>query len=170
MNSSFRSTIKMSLLTLHNMFHLVFTVQSAVFVSAGWMVLTSFRILHAMFKHYCQTSVICNPVPTENNTRPWCRAVCLHKLVWDLALKVYSCLSLPWRQPPGGSSGLQTTMQPLLAALAEAMHVGEVLGEIILPVVLQVLLVALEQLGSAGLWRDPTGRQAGPWHVQDDGG
>lgn len=52
---------------------------------------------------------------------------------------------LPWRQP------LQTTLQPLLAALAEAVHVVEVLGEIILPLLLQVLLVALEQLGSAGL-------------------
>lgn len=61
--------------------------------------------------------------------------------------------SLPtlWRHSSADSPGLHTALQPLLAALAEAVHLGEVLGEIVLLVVLQVLLVALEQLGSTGL-------------------
>ena len=42
-------------------------------------------------------------------------------------------------------------LQPLLAALAEAVHLGEILSEIVLPFILQVLLVALEQLGGIGL-------------------
>lgn len=56
----------------------------------------------------------------------------------------------------------KTTLEPLLAVLAEVLHVCDVLGEVLLPVLLQVLLVALEQFGSTAFRGDPTSGQAGP--------
>lgn len=45
---------------------------------------------------------------------------------------------------------VSTTISCVLAVLAEAVHVGEVLGQTVLALLLQVLLVALEKFGSAG--------------------
>lgn len=99
-------------------------------------------------------------VPTENTTTDQISEQCNCRNWFEIwSLKVFTHLET---KPPVCSPGLQTTLQPLLAVLAEAVHLGEVLGDAVLPVLLQVLLEALEQLGGAGLRLDPTSRQAGP--------